>query len=62
MRKVPEQFKEVGGVFSKLTRMWLFAAYAHRLPAEEEFSLICDEWSGVFGANFPENQNSAEAN
>ncbi|MCZ6852694.1 MAG: DUF4129 domain-containing protein [Gammaproteobacteria bacterium] len=61
LRKVPVGPEDVVALFRKLTRMWLFAAYAHRIPTEEDFSTLCDEWPHVFKTDRFDLVNNAEA-
>ncbi len=57
LSKVPGSAGEVAVLFRRLTRMWLFAAYAHQMPSEADFSKLCDEWPRVFNSGLPGNQN-----
>ncbi|MCZ6617196.1 MAG: DUF4129 domain-containing protein [Gammaproteobacteria bacterium] len=60
LRKAPRSPGEVAALFRKLTRIWLLAAYAHQMPAERDFSSLCDQWSRVFDMGVSGMSNSAE--
>lgn len=36
-------------LFARLVRMWQYAAYAHRLPEENEFEAMLDQFGGRYG-------------
>jgi hypothetical protein len=36
-------------LFARLVRMWQYAAYAHRLPAEDEFEAMLEQFGGRYG-------------
>lgn len=38
----------------KLTRAWQFAAYAHTLPEDAQFTELCESWPGVFAPDDPD--------
>ena len=35
--------------FKRLTQTWLMAAYAHRLPSEQEIIQLSEQWAPIFG-------------
>jgi len=37
--------------FKRLTQTWQMAAYAHRLPSEQEIILLSEQWTPIFGGH-----------